>query len=365
MAQVVQKEHQLPPTLTSDTELNHYTVGYWNTRAIGEPVRLMCEWMSFHRLSKGWTDVRYQVGPPPKYDKSEWYDVKEKLGMDFPNLPWLKITTSAPAPRATPAATASPLSNEDKPTSEKLVNHNPSNIVVLSQMHAIMRHLGATCNMAGHTSTQKARVDMIIEFLRDWMNAFFDVTYCNAPWLKQREADQVHRLGLDQCMKTSPMFEALRAEYLNVTLKTYTNRIDALLLQCNSEQHNGAAASWIAQTTEPTIADFVLFEYIDQHYIFQPTCLSVLMLAYREKCLRLPFLIRYRGGGGGGGGANGASGGDGGSRRSNNNTSNLTHDENSENHEGRFQAEPLHNRYSHFHREWIPVKQQQETNGEN
>ena len=43
MAQVVQKEHQLPPTLTSDTELNHYTVGYWNTRAIGEPVRLMLE----------------------------------------------------------------------------------------------------------------------------------------------------------------------------------------------------------------------------------------------------------------------------------------------------------------------------------
>jgi hypothetical protein len=349
MAQVVQKEHQLPPTLTSDTELNHYTVGYWNTRAIGEPVRLMLEWMTFHRLSKGWTDVRYQVGPPPKYDKSEWYNVKEQLGMDFPNLPWLKITTSAPAPHAT-SATTLPLPNE-----------TPTNIVVLSQMHAIMRHLGATCNMAGHTSMQKARVDMIMEFLRDWMNAFFDVTYCNAPWLKQQEADQVHRLGLDQCVKTSPMFEVLRAEYLNVTLNTYTNRIDVLLLKCNSagKQHNGgAAALWIAQTTEPTIADFMLFEYIDQHYIFQPTCLSVLMLAYREKCLRLPFLVRYRGGGASGGGG----GGGGGSRRSSNNTSHSTHDDkektttttnSSENHEGRFQAEPLHNRYSHFHREWI------------
>jgi hypothetical protein len=267
--------------------------------------------------------------------------------MDFPNLPWLKITTSAPAPHATSAIT-SPLPNE-----------TPTNIVVLSQMHAIMRHLGATCNMAGHTSMQKARVDMIMEFLRDWMNAFFDVTYCNAPWLKQQEADQVHRLGLDQCVKTSPMFEVLRAEYLNVTLNTYTNRIDVLLLKCNSagKQHNGAAALWIAQTTEPTIADFMLFEYIDQHYIFQPTCLSVLMLAYREKCLRLPFLVRYRGGGASGGG-----GGGGGSRRSSNNTSHSTHDDkektttttnSSENHEGRFQAEPLHNRYSHFHREWI------------
>jgi hypothetical protein len=348
-------------------ELNHYTVGYWNTRAIGEPVRLMLEWMAFHRLSKGWTDVRYQVGPPPKYDKSEWYNVKEQLGMDFPNLPWLKITTSAPAPQAT-SATTSPLPN--KTPKEKLVHHNlhPSNIVVLSQMHAIMRHLGATCNIAGHTSTQKARVDMIMEFLRDWMNAFFDVTYCNAPWLKQQEADQVHRLGLDQCVKTSPMFEVLRAEYLNVTLKTYMNRIDMLLVKCNSaeKQHNGAAASWIAQTTEPTIADFILFEYIDQHYIFQPTCLSALMLAYREKCLRLPFLVRYRGGGG-------ASGGDSGSRRSSNNTSNnSTHDEkstttttHSENHEGRFQAEPLHNRYSHFHREWIAQQQQDAPNGEN
>ena len=154
MAQVVQKEHQLPPTLTSDTELNHYTVGYWNTRAIGEPVRLMLEWMTFHRLSKGWTDVRYQVGPPPKYDKSEWYNVKEQLGMDFPNLPWLKITTSVPAT----SATTLPLPNKT-PTEKKRVHHNPPNrtyILILSNKRQWDCYLGASSKIQKYIFTSNS-----------------------------------------------------------------------------------------------------------------------------------------------------------------------------------------------------------------
>ena len=69
--------------------MEHFTVGYWNTRAIGEPVRLMLE----HCVGTNWTDKRYQVGAPPSYDKSEWSDVKEHL-----NLPFIEINPKASVP---------------------------------------------------------------------------------------------------------------------------------------------------------------------------------------------------------------------------------------------------------------------------
>ena len=31
-------------------------------------------------------DKIYECGPPPQYDKSCWFNVKFKLGLDFPNV---------------------------------------------------------------------------------------------------------------------------------------------------------------------------------------------------------------------------------------------------------------------------------------
>ena len=71
-------------------------LGYWNTRAIGEPIRLLLALADIE-----YEDVRYQVGPPPTYDKTEWTDVKYSLGLLAPNLPYwiepesgLKLTQS-------------------------------------------------------------------------------------------------------------------------------------------------------------------------------------------------------------------------------------------------------------------------------
>ena len=261
--------------------MSHYTVGYWNTRAIGEPIRLVlaCN-------AKTWEDKRYQVGPPPTYCKAEWNNTKENLKLDFPNLPYLIVQTAS---------------------------NNSTSTLRLTQMHAIMHYLGEKFNLLGTTPEERARVVMILEASKDWMNTFFDVTYCNAPWLPNQEA-QVHLSNPEQCAVTSSKFQRLTTEYLSNTLPKHLQRFVQLLSSNDSTEK-----PWIANTTTPTIADYVLYEYLDQHLIFQKDCLPSILQEYHGRFQSLKLVQQYL-------------------------TSCTSN---------RYQAEPLHNRYSHFHRGWV------------
>ena len=56
------------------------TVGYWNIRGLGEPVRLVLEYAGKPYDWKEYTIANYM----------EWFGKdKQELGMDFPNLPYL------------------------------------------------------------------------------------------------------------------------------------------------------------------------------------------------------------------------------------------------------------------------------------
>ena len=57
---------------------------YWAIRGLQHPVRYLCEFLGLK-----YKDTRYQAGPPPLSDRSAWTDVKESMGMDFPNLPYV------------------------------------------------------------------------------------------------------------------------------------------------------------------------------------------------------------------------------------------------------------------------------------
>ena len=59
------------------------TLGYWNIRGLAEPIRLLLEY-----CGESYKDVRYQQGGAPDYSREEWLAEKEKLGLDFPNLPY-------------------------------------------------------------------------------------------------------------------------------------------------------------------------------------------------------------------------------------------------------------------------------------
>src|SRR5437016_4434764 len=96
----------------SKTDQNQIVLGYWAIRGLAEPIRLVL------RYSKTpYTEKMYQLGEGPEYNREDWLQEKEKLGLgklifpiflfhfsfiyilDFPNLPYLfdgdlKITQS-------------------------------------------------------------------------------------------------------------------------------------------------------------------------------------------------------------------------------------------------------------------------------
>jgi len=59
------------------------TLGYWDIRGLAEPIRLMLEYAQVEYDQK-----LYTVGPAPDYKRNAWMDVKENMGLNFPNLPY-------------------------------------------------------------------------------------------------------------------------------------------------------------------------------------------------------------------------------------------------------------------------------------
>ncbi|XP_073522929.1 glutathione S-transferase Mu 4-like [Phyllobates terribilis] len=59
-------------------------LGYWDIRGLCHAIRLLLEY-----TETPYEEKVYVTGDAPDYDKSQWLDEKEKLGLDFPNLPYL------------------------------------------------------------------------------------------------------------------------------------------------------------------------------------------------------------------------------------------------------------------------------------
>lgn len=59
-------------------------LGYWNIRGLGAQIRYL-----FHYAGVQFEDKQYAYGPAPDFSRDEWFDVKHKLGLEFPNLPYL------------------------------------------------------------------------------------------------------------------------------------------------------------------------------------------------------------------------------------------------------------------------------------
>ncbi|XP_069862335.1 glutathione S-transferase Mu 4-like isoform X2 [Dipodomys merriami] len=70
------------------------TLGYWDIRGLAHAIHLLLEY-----TDTSYKEKRYTMGDAPDYDRSQWLSEKFKLGLDFPNLPYLidgahKITQS-------------------------------------------------------------------------------------------------------------------------------------------------------------------------------------------------------------------------------------------------------------------------------
>ncbi|XP_049688624.1 glutathione S-transferase 2 [Accipiter gentilis] len=113
------------------------TLGYWDIRGLAHAIRLLLEY-----TETPYQERQYRPGPAPDFDPSDWTNEKEKLGLDFPNLPYLI----------------------DGPTK-------------LTQSNAILRYIARKHNMGGETEEEMLRVDMLENQLMDLRMRFAQLCY--------------------------------------------------------------------------------------------------------------------------------------------------------------------------------------------
>ncbi|XP_069862323.1 glutathione S-transferase Mu 2-like [Dipodomys merriami] len=97
------------------------TLGYWDIRGLAHAIRLLLEY-----TDTSYEEKRYTIGDAPDYDRSQWLSEKFKLGLDFPNLPYL-------------------IDGAHK----------------ITQSNAILRYIARKHNLCGETEEEKIRVDIL------------------------------------------------------------------------------------------------------------------------------------------------------------------------------------------------------------
>nr|XP_045221681.1 glutathione S-transferase Mu 2 isoform X3 [Macaca fascicularis] len=103
------------------------TLGYWNIRGLAHSIRLLLEY-----TGSSYEEKKYTMGDAPDYDRSQWLNEKFKLGLDFPNLPYLIDGTHK-----------------------------------ITQSNAIMCYIARKHNLCGETEKEKIREDILENQLMD------------------------------------------------------------------------------------------------------------------------------------------------------------------------------------------------------
>jgi len=111
--------------------------GYWDIRGLGQPGRLLLEYAGL-----SYVDQRYKVGPPPECSRDAWLKVKQNLGLDFPNLPYLI-----------------------------------DGDVKISHSNACYRYLGRKAGLLGKTEKEQALCDLSAEVVKDFRDELVQIFY--------------------------------------------------------------------------------------------------------------------------------------------------------------------------------------------
>lgn len=147
-------------------------------------------------------ELKGQWSRTPDYDRSQWLSEKFKLGLDFPNLPYL-------------------IDGSHK----------------ITQSNAILRYLARKHNLCGETEEERIRVDILENQAMDTRIQLAMVCY-------------------------SPDFEKKKPEYLEGLpdkMKLYSEFL--------------GKQPWFAGN-KVTYVDFLVYDVLDQHRIFEPKCLD-------------------------------------------------------------------------------------------
>lgn len=198
-------------------------LGYWSIRGLAQTVRNL-----FAYGGIPFADVRYQQGgESSEWTRDAWLSVKQSVGLDFPNLPYLL---------------------------------DEKNQLRLSQSVTIMRHIGRQLNLLGTDVKQSALCDLILDQAYDYKTPLVGMCYGRGP-----SKEEFARTTLPQFMS---QFEAFRAAH---------------------------PTQWMAGETI-TIADFFLYEMIDQSTLLMPEAMQPYekLRAFKLQFESLPAIQQYR-----------------------------------------------------------------------
>ncbi|XP_021487387.1 glutathione S-transferase Mu 2 [Meriones unguiculatus] len=173
------------------------TLGYWDIRGLCHAIRLLLEY-----TDSSYEEKRYTMGDAPDYDQSQWLSEKFKLGLDFPNLPYL-------------------IDGSHK----------------ITQSNAILRYLARKHNLCGETEEERIRVDILENQVMDTRLQLAMV--CYSPDFEKRRPE---------CLEGLPEKMKLYSEFLG-------------------------KRPWFAGD-KITYVDFLAYDILDQHRIFEPKCLD-------------------------------------------------------------------------------------------
>lgn len=112
-------------------------LAYWAIRGLGAPIRLLLEY-----TKTPYEFVKYEIGEAPEYNRDSWFKVKYTLGLDFPNLPYMK--------------------------------HGDFSI---TESGAIMRYIARLTNTAGTDAKHEATVEMLAGVAGDIRSGITRIAY--------------------------------------------------------------------------------------------------------------------------------------------------------------------------------------------
>ncbi|XP_062960071.1 glutathione S-transferase Mu 1-like isoform X2 [Cynocephalus volans] len=138
------------------------TLGYWDIRGLAHAIRLLLEY-----TDSSYEEKKYTMGDAPDYDRSQWLNEKFKLGLDFPNLPYLIDGAHR-----------------------------------ITQSNAILRYIARKHNLYGETEEEKIRVDILENQLMDTRMQL--ATVCYSPDFEKLKPEYVE--GLPEKMKLFSQF---------------------------------------------------------------------------------------------------------------------------------------------------------------
>ncbi|XP_052035425.1 glutathione S-transferase Mu 1 [Apodemus sylvaticus] len=138
-------------------------LGYWNVRGLTHPIRLLLEY-----TDTSYEEKKYTMGDAPDFDRSQWLNEKFKLGLDFPNLPYL-------------------IDGSRK----------------ITQSNAILRYLARKHHLCGETEEERIRADIVENQVMDTRMQLILLCY-NPDFEKQKP----------EFLKTIPEKMKLYSEFL-------------------------------------------------------------------------------------------------------------------------------------------------------